>query len=646
MSKAAEDYARAFRVWPMRADKTPLAAGFGADKPTVTWDPKRIKDELPVGILCGPLNPALGEDGFHVLGLDLDKAMTREKLEDALGCKLPETLTSKGWRHAYYLIPADHPLHQRNKAIVCEGGALDIRPCAGGYLIEKGDWDRGFDPGLIAEFPPEALAKLAAFIGEKRSAKPLEVEIAPVQLSDHDREIARELAGVWAHREVGDKAFGGLGGWLARRGISRDRAEAIAGLIAEITESKHPDPLERVAQAYDGDCPLGRVALQKALEERADSGAVLLTLDEIEEKLQDSVQGFVPAAVISEGPSVTKGQEPGEARVNGLRVLTGPALRREIPPTPWLCRDLQLAPGRPPVIAATANAGKSWSLQCMAMSVCLGLPIFGQFEVQTPGPVLHVCTDAGENATVRKYQQIARAMGVDIPDNLAVIPDRIAGCVDEKGRFKAEGFKGLAKLAEEGGYKLIILDSMFAICAGIDMMAPEAGNALYRTKDDARVWMWTMHIPKAGGDYFGSAAIGAAMGTRWNIDLSIEGDPTSPRVWNCGKRSEDYDGEGLTQFYTEWDTVRDSDGTLITGQILTCEQPGSCVKEKKMSPEETRGRIRQSVIDYIMKNGPASLSVMRGEMQGKNTIISDVCKQLCEEGTLTYAAQRYHLKRS
>lgn len=645
MSKAAE-YAQIFRVWPVRANKTPLVKGFGADCPTATWPVDRFKDDLPVGILCGPLNPALGDTGYHILGLDLDKAMTRDKLEDALGCKLPETLTSKGWRHAYYFVPADHPLHQRNGAITCEGGALDIRPCAGGFMAEKGDWDRGFDPQLIAEFPPEALAKLAAFIGEKRAAKPVDVEIAPVQLSDHDREIARELAGLWTHNTTGDRAFGGLGGWLARRGISRDRAEAIAGLISELTNSTHPDPLERVAQAYDGDCPLGRVALQQALSQGADEGAVLLTLDEVEDRLQESVQGFVPAAVISEGESVTKSQPEGQEVKHGLRILTGAALRREIPATRWLCRDLQLAPGRPPVIAATANAGKSWSLQCMAMSVCLDRPIFGQFEVQTPGAVLHVCTDAGENATIRKYQQIARAMGCDIPDNLAVIPDRIVGCVDEKGRFKPKGFKGLAKLAAEGDFKLIILDSMFAICAGIDMMAPEAGNPLYRTKDDDRVWMWTMHIPKAGGDYFGSAAIGAAMGTRWNIDLSIEGDPTSPRVWNCGKRAEDYDGEGLTQFYTEWPTMRDTDGQLIAAEILVCDAPGSCVKEKKMSPEETRMRIRQAVIDYIVKNGPSSLSTMRGEMQGKNTIISDVCKALCEEGTLTYAAQRYHLKKS
>jgi hypothetical protein len=490
----------------MRADKTPLAPGFGASHPNATWDPQRIKPELPVGILCGPLHPALGESGWHVLGLDLDKAMTREKLEDALGCKLPETLTSKGWRHAYYLIPSDHPLHQRNGAITCEGGALDIRPCAGGYLIEKGDWDRGFDPELIAEFPAEALAKLAQFVGEKRARDGAAPPIAPVQISDRDREIARELAQLWVHSTTGDRAFGALGGWLARRGVSRDRAEAIAGLIAELTQSTHPDPLERVAQAYDGDCPLGRPALQSALDQSADAGAVLLTLDELEDRIQESVGGFQP-------PEPESSEAPtGIVKRFGLRVLSGAALRADIPPTRWLCRDLQLAPGRPPVVAATANAGKSWSLQCIAMSTALGLPIFGRFNVQTPGPVIHVCTDAGERATLRKYQQIARAMNVDIPENLHVIPDRVAGTVDKFGTFVPKSFEGLDKLATELDARLVILDSMFAICAGVDMNSPEAGNALYFTKDDSRVWLWAMHVPKTGGDYFGSAAIGAAAG--------------------------------------------------------------------------------------------------------------------------------------
>ncbi len=552
----AEQYAQTFRIWPMRQDKTPKAPGFGADHPEATWNPKRISDEEPIGILCGPMQPGAAE-GYHVLGLDLDKAMTREKLEDALGVKLPETLTSKGWRHAYYLIPDDHPLHQRNKAITCEGGALDIRPTAGGYLIEKNLWDRGFDPALMAVFPEEALTKLAQFIGEKRTAHGAPPELAPVQLSDRDAEIARDLASIWQHDTKGDRAFGGLGGWLARRGVARDRTEAIAGRIAELTNSEHADPVERVGQAYDeGDCPLGRPALAAALGENAEEALVQVILDDLESKISSSVGGFSPKA---EAETV-----PGKR--HGLRILTGADLRVELPRVQWLVRDLQLAPGRPPVLAATANAGKSWSLQCMAMAVCRGEPVFGRFPVQTPGPVVHVCTDAGERATVRKYQQIAKAMGCDIPENLYVLPDRITGLVDKYGMFRREGLKDLDAIVSEVDARLVLLDSMFAIVAGLDMNSPNAGAPLYATKDDTRTWLWAMHIPKAGGAYFGSAAIGAACGAMWNVAPTDRED--GARLWECSKRSEDFEGGTPEPFLTKWETVRDEEDNLVAGQIL------------------------------------------------------------------------------
>ena len=618
----AEQYAKTFRVWPMRQDKTPLAPGFGADHPNATWNPARIPDEMPCGILCGPFAPGSIEagEGWHVLGLDLDKAMTREKLEDALGVKLPETLTSKGWRHAYYLIPDDHPLHQRNKAITCEGGALDIRPTAGGYLIEKNQWDRGFDPSLMAMFPEEALAKLAQFIGEKRAATGAPPELAPIQLSDRDAEIARDLASIWQHETKGDRAFGGLGGWLARRGVARDRAEAIAGKIAELTDSDHVDPVERVGQAYDeGNCPLGRPALQAALAENAEEALVQVILDDLEDKISSSVAGFRPKAEAE--------TEPGKR--HGLRILSSADLRVELPPVEWLCRDLQLAPGRPPVVAATASAGKSWGIQCAAMAVCKGSPIFGRFPVQTPGPVVHVCTDSGERATQRRYQLIGRAMGFEVPDNLYVIPDRITGLVDKYGQFQKAGLRGLSDLVDKINPRLVILDSMFAIVAGLDMSAPQAGAPLYATKDDTRVWLWTMHIPKQGGDYFGSAAIGAACGVMWGIDKSEREDDA--RIWTCKKRSEDFEGASLQTFATVWRTEQDEDDHLISGQVLVVDDEPEAQGER---PElEVRRLVLNALTRFPMLSQGQLLKQLEGVTLRKQSKVQ-VIQSLVEAGNI------------
>lgn len=619
----AEEYAQLFRVWPVRANKTPLASGFGADKPAATWDPKRFKEDLPVGILCGPLHPSLGETGFHILGLDLDKEMSRAKLEDVLG-PLPETLTSKGWRHAYYFIPSDHPLSQRNAAITCDGGQLDIRPTAGGFMAEKGDWDRGFDPALIAEFPAEAMAKLSQFVGEKRAAKPVDVEIAPVQLSDRDREIARDLAALWQHNTTGDRAFGGLGGWLARRGVSRERAEAMAGLISELTHSTHPDPLERVAQAYDGDCPLGRTSLQSALEQACDEGAVQLTLDEIEDKIQESVQGFVPAAVISEAASLTKSQVSG-------RFLDWDAISQPIGEVPWLIEGLEICPGRPPMFISDSGVGKTLTLQSLALSVATGQPVFGRFPCRK-GPVLHLSRDSGLRAVKSRYQALARGMGIDRAD-IVVFPHNLP-LTDKMGQFQRKGFEEIAKEAERGKYSLVILDSLAALCPGIDENSTDIGDPLRCTTDEETVWLWTHHTTKNGDNYRGSGAIKAAAGAVWVG--AREGENV---IWTPMKYSEEHLFNGLKPFETAWEV--DNDG----GMRIVAVDAAPKQKIEKISPEETRMRIRQSVIDYIVREGPTSANQIEKETSGNGKAIRDMCKQLCEEGMLTYAGQRYHLKR-
>jgi hypothetical protein len=619
MSELAERYAQLFRVWPMRRDKTPLASGFGADKPRATWDPARIKDGAPVGILCGPLSPQL-QTGYHILGLDLDEAMSRSKLEQALGCALPETLTSKGWRHAYYFIPAEHPLHQRNGAITCEGGALDIRPCAGGYLIEKDEWDRGFDPLLIAEFPPEALTALAKFCGEKRVRDGAPPSPSAVQISDRDRELARELAELWVHDTTGDRAFGGLGGWLARRGVSRDRAETIAGYIAEATVSTHPDPLARVAQAYDGDCPLGRPALLRALAQGADEGAVALALDTLEDLLAASTPGYVPPP-----------EAPTTPRVS--RFLDWSGITSPIGQVPWLIEGLEICPGRPPVFVSDSGVGKTLTLQALALAVASGQDVFGRFPCRK-GPVLHLSRDSGLRAVKSRYQALARGMGIDRAD-VVVFPHDLP-LTDRFGQFQSKGFAEIAKEAERGKYVLVILDSLAALCPGIDENKTDIGDPLRYTVDNETVWLWTHHTTKGGDNYRGSGAIKAAAGAMWGG--SRAGDVVT---WTPMKFSEEHLFDTPKSFNTEWQ--KDADGGM---RIIAVDAPLKPPALEKISPELVRARVRQGVIDHVLKNGASSKSVLEAEVSGKAITIREVCKQLCEEGMFAYAGNRYHLKKS
>jgi hypothetical protein len=60
----------------------------------------------------------------------------------------------------------------------------------------------------------------------------------------------------------------------------------------------------------------------------------------------------------------------------------------------------------------------------------------------------------------------------------------------------------------------------------------------------------------------------------WGIETTDREDQA--RLWSCRKKSEDFDGDGVSEFLTTWDRAVDSDGALIAGQILFLDpEPGA-----------------------------------------------------------------------
>jgi hypothetical protein len=545
-NRLAHALAPMFRIQPCGPDKQPLVAGNRKDAPGFNVPPERFADDDLVGIIGGPLVPGFA-DQWHVIGIDLDKGFTRVELEDALG-PLPETLTSKGWRHAYYLIPADHGLWQRNHALSCEGGHADIRPCPGGFLVEKGEWDAPLDLARIAVLPERALQRLRDALGEKPEHGAAPPPIAPAQLDDNDAQVAGELAQLWAPGTTGDQAFGALGGWLSRRGVSAERTTAIASEIAVQARSTHPDPVGRALQAYDGSCPLGRPALQAALARDADPGLVVETLDALEPLLAESVDGWLP-------PEAPPGPDPPPALPDlDVAWLSSESLAAPVPPVNWLVRELELAPGRCPVLAADSGAGKSWAVQSLALSVAAGRPVFGRFACRQ-GPVLHIAEDSDLEAVRDRYQRLARGMGVA----LAGLPLRVYGkswrVTTAQGRYNPRAAQQLRETARHFGAALVIIDSLATVCVGLEENSPEIALPLYDTRDASTVFLWTHHTNKSGESYRGSTALRAAAGAMWSVSVGADG----ARTWKNEKHAERTDRkQALEGFATDWDgeTIR------------------------------------------------------------------------------------------
>lgn len=230
-----------FRVVPINAQsKAAARRGFGKNAPEFCTPAGDFHPDELVAILMGPCPLGTYAGGRLLCGLDLDAPFDRAALELRTG-PLPMTLSSKNGRHLYFWITPAQQQHgeltQANDVFrtkMKNEGALDIRPSAGGYFLERGDWDpdhlgRGFDRRRIADLPDQAHAALLTARTAKRGrpaaacAVPLDRyadgEKTPFNDLGEDRidALARELALLWPRPGQGgghDLALA-LGGVLA-----------------------------------------------------------------------------------------------------------------------------------------------------------------------------------------------------------------------------------------------------------------------------------------------------------------------------------------------------------------------------------------------------------------------------------------------
>lgn len=235
------------RVMPIAMPtKTPaVPKGFyGRAYPDATSEPDDFRASHQVGVLCGRVE---GRDDVTLLGLDDDGFEGWAPLEQALGFDLPPTLSSKGDRHRYYWLPADHGLQQRNGVVP----KIDVRPHAGGYFREPWEWDDGFDVDAIAELSPEVVEALRALIGTAADDGAgvddgRECAFSGWGWAPDISAIADLVAPAGVDGEGRHETVRMLAGYLARRGYAPDE-------VAEAVRLQFPSdkPGERAAQARE-----------------------------------------------------------------------------------------------------------------------------------------------------------------------------------------------------------------------------------------------------------------------------------------------------------------------------------------------------------------------------------------------------------
>jgi P4 family phage/plasmid primase-like protien len=260
------EYAAAgFRILPIAADgsKKPLVDGFGKDAPDFTIPPENFAPGDGVAILTGPCPRGASSDRWLAV-IDLDGDTGVNDINTHIGVSLPPTLSSKGYRHLYYWVPAyECRASVRQWVRVFGRGegipAVDLK-WAGGYAIEPaGAWDQAFDPAKIVDLPEAWLVAVLA----KRNANPYAQAGAArasagdsrVDMGEVPLDVIDALAVVWPRPGEGcHEAALALGGILADSHWDEDDIARFSSTLFLAVGSKNrtADVLHSVATKRNG----------------------------------------------------------------------------------------------------------------------------------------------------------------------------------------------------------------------------------------------------------------------------------------------------------------------------------------------------------------------------------------------------------
>jgi hypothetical protein len=155
-------------------------------------------------------------------------------------------------------------------------------------------------------------------------------------------------------------------------------------------------------------------------------------------------------------------EQPRRALEDWAHLADGVSLAEPLPPARWVSPGLQLGPGRCALFAGYGASAKTLALQSLALSVATGQLIWGRFAC-VRGKVVHLDYEQGRYATNRRYQRLARALGV----NLASIGKDLRVGSHPDLCLTAEGMEAaLFELVQ--GAALLVIDSLRAATPGVD----------------------------------------------------------------------------------------------------------------------------------------------------------------------------------
>lgn len=184
---------------------------------------------------------------------------------------------------------------------------------------------------------------------------------------------------------------------------------------------------------------------------------------------------------------------------------------RNMPSVSWLVKGL-LSTSAIHVLAGEPKGGKTWMEAELAMAVATGTPVFGEFEVKDPGPVLMILLEDGERGLRNRLRALAQGRRMTMEQALADIRYETRIAIDLNDDDDCAGIVASARSYPEMP-KLICIDPLRDANSGEESSNDDMRTVMHKVRAIREVTGATVlivhHMSKPEGSKNGAPAAGS-----------------------------------------------------------------------------------------------------------------------------------------
>jgi hypothetical protein len=316
-------------------------------------------------------------------------------------------------------------------------------------------------------------------------------------------------------------------------------------------------------------------------------------------------------------------------------------LAAELPPVPWVCKSLGLAPGALTMVAGYGYSRKTMAMQSLGLSVASGKDAFGVWTVER-GAFVHLDYEQGRRLTQDRYQRLARGQGYDLRD-LPAGALRVA-CMPRLYLDDKSAADELMALCD--GAKFVLVDSLRAAFPHADENSSEVRaylDVLSRVSERTGACIALIHHARKPNGQDGGTATHAIRGSSALFDACqsvfvFMGEKDAPtRVHHQKDRisGATVDDFGLTSL-----DLNGPDGAARWGLAVVHLDPEQIGNEASVKREAARAMGIEATKEQIVKavlgwsNGTISRREVKAFIGGKTDLFDAAWAALVRSGNV------------